>query len=148
MQKQLLKLDKEGRTDFRRGLRSWVAACSDNSGFQRWLLESNGEVQGVITILLDMDKKDIVIRLWYMENENPVIKQEILLSSVGGRTRISQSSIDIFNAPFVVPFETFYMVPPTPGSSEKDIEVTESDLVEFAEIVWCLSSPWMSHRTV
>lgn len=103
---------------------------------KHWLMESKGEVKGVVTILLDMNKKDITIRMLCMENDEPVIRHETLIRASIGRCRSSEPTFEVLNAPFVIPYEVLFLVPPKPGTSEGDVEVTDPELVRFASGVW------------
>jgi hypothetical protein len=71
-----------------------------------------------------------------MDNDKPVIRQETLKRASIGRCRSSQPTFEVLNAPFVIPYELLFVVPPTPETGESDVEVTDHELVLFARGVW------------
>lgn len=102
----------------------------------RWLQESVGEVQAVITMKISQYTPDITIQRWVNDNAKTVMKNETRISKSKPTKANPNSTTPVDNGPFTIPFRDFFLRQPTLNSNESDFTITDEELMVMAKKIW------------
>ncbi|KAJ5121860.1 uncharacterized protein N7443_001967 [Penicillium atrosanguineum] len=101
---------------------------------RRWVTQSNGQVT-VITVHLEESTERIVLQRWVLANGSPVRRQETTITNVRGARRNEGASVQITNAPFIIPYQELLARAPR-SSNDRDISIDVMALGLLCEQVW------------
>lgn len=104
-----------------------------------WLLESEGEVQIVLTTSIHQTKRDIVLEAWELaerptrndpEQNTPEVKQRVWIHQDGPEGAVQLTG----NVPLRLPFCRALLR--EPQGNERDFVFSRNRLEEYAQLVW------------
>ncbi|OJJ44485.1 hypothetical protein ASPZODRAFT_18675 [Penicilliopsis zonata CBS 506.65] len=107
---------------------------------QWWIHQSEGDVRAVITISVNQKVREIILDHWHPVNRPTRGVPSRMVAESTQQVVISQgagddASIKVENAPFVVPFSSFFLREPLPGK-EADFRWTKEQLETLGKNVW------------
>jgi len=100
-----------------------------------WLTQSNGLIQAVVFIRLRREWQ-VVLQRWGISNGAPAMEQETIIEKIYGRKRSDPSTVQVTNAPFIIPFNKLYLRDPLPNSRERDIHLSQESLELMFTDIW------------